>query len=215
MVAIVAVLDLSHVPCIITMWICGYYHDINVIVHSWLEKPIPMSLPTDPMPSDEFFNKVHQANLSAHAVPSNQVDRGNIIIEIKNLLAIWRTLSPGPEKEKLESMLRASPCFEEGKLMAPVTTVLAVEGLVDMKQKGVAILVKAVRDRSIRGRNGGVVIYPDGNPRAGTGTPPTNQHASDIPSIFVQPTENIGNCEKDFQIKNPTAESANNPPFNS
>lgn len=50
MMVVVVVHDLSHIPMGLVMWIRIMSRDIEVVVYSWLEEPLPISVPTDPTP---------------------------------------------------------------------------------------------------------------------------------------------------------------------
>lgn len=55
MMAVIAIPDLDHILHGIVIWIRGIYRDIEVVVHSWLEEPIPLTPPLDSIPKKKII----------------------------------------------------------------------------------------------------------------------------------------------------------------
>lgn len=114
MMAVIALTDLSLIPMRILFWERGLLRDVEVIVHSWLEEPIPNSPEPDATPPASLFNEVQTANLRAVAGLST-VGEGSdtITIQFDTLFAIWSNLPAGDSKNELEATLRRNPIYFE------------------------------------------------------------------------------------------------------
>lgn len=111
MLAVIAVPDLALIPHAIEMWIRGHSRDIDVVVLSWIEEPLPFIPALDPTPSEQQFNKIKEENLNAmRGFPAEQ-GTGELAINFDILVSVWVNLKEGQKKKQIEEILKKSPLF--------------------------------------------------------------------------------------------------------
>ncbi|KAF3323455.1 putative lipid transfer [Carex littledalei] len=111
MMVVVAVPSLDAIPEGIHMWIRGISRIVEVAVHGWIEEPLPHTPDSDTTPTAEFFEKVRHENAKVIAVAGSSSaaeGKGTVAIEIDTLLTAWESLIAGPEKTRIETILRES-----------------------------------------------------------------------------------------------------------
>lgn len=113
MMAVVALTDLSLIPRRILFWEWGLLRDIEVVVHSWLEEPIPNAPVPDTTPPTSLFEEVRATNLRALTgmAPINRDDPDTVTVQFDTLFAIWESLPAGARKDELEATLRRTPHY--------------------------------------------------------------------------------------------------------
>lgn len=135
MMAVMAVEDLGLIPHGIIMWIRGISRDVEVVVHSWLEEPLVHHPPPDTTPNDEFFTQVQTNNTRIQTGYSTDRDsKGIVSIQLDTLLAIWKSLDIGEEKDLLEATLRSSAFFDEAMLVPALAPSASATPLADPKE---------------------------------------------------------------------------------
>lgn len=112
MMAVVAVHDLGNIPQNVCLVVRGISRPIEILVHSWIEEPIPFIPPLDTTPKEEFFEQVRRTNrISATAYEKDEQGRDLVTIEVDTLLDIWHKLEPSERTVKLAAALQANPYF--------------------------------------------------------------------------------------------------------
>lgn len=111
--AVVAVPSLSLVPQYAAVWVRGIIRDVQVVVHAWIEEPIPLNIQPDTTPPQAFFDQVRGATTNH---PSGDSDTANpsdrLTINFDTLYNIWSSTAAGPERQKIESVISGSPLFK-------------------------------------------------------------------------------------------------------
>ena len=81
MMVAVAVTDLSKVPRAILLWVRGLARSIEILVHGWVEEPLPLMQPLDPTPDQAFFyevrNRTSHTGVLSTMVPTLASVQGN------------------------------------------------------------------------------------------------------------------------------------------
>ncbi|KAF3341673.1 hypothetical protein FCM35_KLT00311 [Carex littledalei] len=112
MFVVMAVAELSHIPHNIQTWVRGVGRHIQVVVHSWLEEPLPIIPPLDTTPPEEFFNRVKEDNVKAvTGLTGGDGSQGIVAVEFEMLFSIWENMAACDKRDKIETTLRASPLF--------------------------------------------------------------------------------------------------------
>lgn len=112
--AVIVVTDLECIPKAIIMWVRGIGRKIQLVVHSWLEEPLPLLPTLDTTPTQAFFEKVRADNVKAVTGYGTGVEGKEVVaVEYNVILAIWEKMPAGPEKDSLKETLSATPYFAE------------------------------------------------------------------------------------------------------
>ncbi|KAF3340579.1 Filamentous hemagglutinin [Carex littledalei] len=98
----------SHIPLKIELWIRGVSRDIEVSIISWDEEPCALPTLADHTPTAEFFQKTKQENIQATTTLARTSGRDVVSVDYDTLLAVFKTLRDGPQKDNIEQSLRAA-----------------------------------------------------------------------------------------------------------
>ncbi|KAF3336460.1 coiled-coil domain-containing protein 8 [Carex littledalei] len=90
----------------------------DVIVHGWIEEPVPIIEPVDPTPDQSFFDEV-QAQRLLPTPHSSQEDPATITVAFEVMYSLWERLKPGKERDEIEKAIGASPFFRRKANQAP------------------------------------------------------------------------------------------------
>lgn len=107
---VVAVPDLSLVPRKIVMWVRSIARDIPVQVEGWIEEPLQVTAPMDTTPSHEFFGDVAAQNKKP--LGPLLTENESLTVDFDTLFGVWELLREGPEKNKIDAMLRRCPNYD-------------------------------------------------------------------------------------------------------
>lgn len=110
MMVAMAVADLKQVPKGIMLWVRGMSRILEVIVHGWIEEPLPIIAPVDPTPDQAFFDEVQEQRLLPPAIQPT-VDTATVTVAFETMYSLWERLKPGKERDEIEKAIGASPFF--------------------------------------------------------------------------------------------------------